>query len=202
MSDVRVFCLLLDTAGVRPNAWDMAAVVKTGHKDAMRLLLKRGCPVMDHDSKAPVADAAFGTGDLRVCRWLHRKTPRRLQKEGAFTGLQQAAERGKARIVEQLLGLPRGAGAEPTPGWAEKAYKVPVVAAGRGGKVAFMKRMLQLHMDDPERWQLSSDAPRDLPAGAAYGCDLATLKRVLAGKYLRPLEVCEVLTLSALHAAR
>ncbi len=113
--------------------------------------------------------AAAAAGRLDSCAWLRSQgcpwaDPARPQAAGA-SALDWAAAAGCSEAVEWLLdaGCP----------WSEHAP----AAAARHGHVSLLRRLLGLHAFDSRRYPMDGWA---LLAGAAHGCDLATLQELHA----------------------
>jgi hypothetical protein len=84
-------------------------------------------------------------------------------------------------MMQHLLGLVPGSELKSAERYAAAmAFPSMPPAAARGGHTQLMERLLQLLRADPHRWKLGEVGRRQLLACAAYGCDLATLKQILA----------------------
>jgi hypothetical protein len=172
--------LLLDAVGVRPSAWDLVAVAKTGQLGAVQLLCELGCELgEENQNHVAVLDAAVSSGSVPLYQWLRSKLP---QAAPSDHGLLEAAESGHWPMLQHVLGLVPGSELSPAE-WlaAESAFPELPAAAAKGGHTQLMERLLQQYRDD----ELDENDVRDIPTCAAYGCDLATLKHVLQ---LYPLE--------------
>jgi hypothetical protein len=76
--------LLMDAVGIRPSAWDLVAVAKTGQLGAVQLLCELGCELgQDKQDHVAALDAAVSSGSVPLYQWLHSKLPgRELSRHG------------------------------------------------------------------------------------------------------------------------